>query len=90
MQTPTKRSTKKSSPPPIDIELEDRIQSLEHRIFEIDHDVQHILALLEDINGKLRQTQEFSLKIGHAQNRIHEYISHWPFVRVVKNGKDIS
>lgn len=89
MQTPTKRSTKKSLPP-VDIELEDRILNLEHHIFKLDHDIQNIIATLEDINMRMRQTQEFSLKIGHAQNRIHEYISHWPFVRVVKNGKDIS
>jgi hypothetical protein len=89
MQTPTKRSTKKSLPP-VDIELEDRLNNLEQYIFRMDHDIQTILATLEDLNAKLRQTQEFSLKIGHAQNRMHEYISHWPFVRVVKNGKDIS
>lgn len=89
METPTKRSTKKSLPP-VDIELEDRINTLEQHIFRLDHDIQNIIALLDDLNDKMRKTQEFSLKIGQAQNRIHEYISHWPFVRVVKNGKDIS
>jgi hypothetical protein len=80
----------KKSLPLVDIELEDRLNSLEQHIFRMDHDIQDIINLLEDINDKLRKTQEFSLKIGQAQNRIHEYISHWPFVRVVKNGKDIS
>jgi len=89
MQTPTRKSTKKSLPL-VDIELEDRLNNLEQHIFRMDHDIQNIINLLEDINDKLRKTQEFSLKIGQAQNRIHEYISHWPFVRVVKNGKDIS
>ena len=89
MQTPTTKSMKKSLPL-VDIELEDRLNSLEQHIFRMDHDIQDIINLLEDINDKLRKTQEFSLKIGQAQNRIHEYISHWPFVRVVKNGKDIS
>ena len=89
MQTPTRKSTKKSLPL-VDIELEDRLNNLEQHIFRMDHDIQNIINLLEDINDKLRKTQEFSLKIGQAQNRIHEYISHWAFVRVVKNGKDIS
>jgi hypothetical protein len=89
MQTPTTKSMKKSLPL-VDIEIEDRLNSLEQHIFRMDHDIQNIINLLEDINDKLRKTQEFSLKIGQAQNRIHEYISHWPFVRVVKNGKDIS
>ena len=89
MQTPTTKSMKKNLPL-VDIELEDRLNSLEQHIFRMDHDIQNIINLLEDINDKLRKTQEFSLKIGQAQNRIHEYISHWPFVRVVKNGKDIS
>jgi len=89
MQTPTRKSMKKSLPL-ADIELEDRLNNLEQHIFRMDHDIQNIINLLDDINDKLRKTQEFSLKIGQAQNRIHEYISHWPFVRVVKNGKDIS
>ena len=89
MQTPTRKSTKKSLPL-VDIELEDRLNNLEQHIFRMDHDIQNIINLLEDINDKLRKTQEFSLKIGQAQNRIHEYSSHWPFVRVVKNGKDIT
>lgn len=80
----------KKSLPLADIELEDRLNNLEQHIFRMDHDIQNIINLLDDINDKLRKTQEFSLKIGQAQNRIHEYISHWPFVRVVKNGKDIS
>lgn len=82
----TKKSTTEAD------DLEQRLIELETQLYRLDNDVQNLTLLLNEINLKLRSIQEFALKIGHAQNNIHEYMSHWPFVRVVgkKHGKDIS
>jgi uncharacterized coiled-coil protein SlyX len=70
--------------------LEDRIDQLERGLGHIDNDLQSLTVMLTEMHAQIRDVQQFSLKIGQAQNKLHEYISHWPFVRVVKNGKDIS
>jgi hypothetical protein len=72
---------------------EQRLADLENQLYRLDNDVQNLTMLLTEVNLKLRSIQEFALKIGQAQNNIHEYITHWPFIRVVKrdkHGKDIS
>jgi hypothetical protein len=73
------------------ITVDERIDRLEDVICRLDADIQNLSLLINELNERLRKTQEFSIKIGHAQNRIHEYISHWPFIRVVKDhGQDLS
>jgi uncharacterized coiled-coil protein SlyX len=70
--------------------LEERVDQLERGLGHIDNDLQSLTVMLTEMHAQIRDVQQFSLKIGQAQNKLHEYISHWPFVRVVKNGKDIS
>jgi hypothetical protein len=70
--------------------IEERIDQLERGLGHIDNDLQSLTVMLTEMHAQIRDVQQFSLKIGQAQNKLHEYISHWPFVRVVKNGKDIS
>jgi len=73
------------------ITVDERIDNLEDMVCRLDADIQNLSLLINELNERLRKTQEFSIKIGHAQNRIHEYISHWPFIRVVKDhGQDLS
>jgi hypothetical protein len=73
------------------ITVDERIDRLEDVVCRLDADIQNLSLLINELNERLRKTQEFSIKIGHAQNRIHEYISHWPFIRVVKDhGQDLS
>lgn len=73
--------------------LEQRLSDMENQLYRLDNDVQNLTMLLTEVNLKLRSIQEFALKIGQAQNHIHEYMTHWPFVRVSRrdnHGKDIS
>jgi len=85
------KSTKKKSSLDDDLMLDDRLEKLEVTILRLDADINNLALLVNELNERLRKTQEFSIRIGHAQNRIHEYISHWPFVRVVKDhGQDLS
>lgn len=87
---PLEKSTKKNSSLD-EVSLEERLDTLEEVVFRLDADINNLAMLVNELNERLRKTQEFSIKIGHAQNRIHEYISHWPFVRVVKDhGQDLS
>jgi hypothetical protein len=87
---PLEKSTKKSSVQ-AEIDIEERLDKLEDVVFRLDADINNLAMIVNELNERLRKTQEFSVKIGHAQNRIHEYISHWPFVRVVKDhGQDFS
>lgn len=87
---PLEKSTKKNSVQ-ADIDIEERLDKLEEVVFRLDADINNLAMIVNELNERLRKTQEFSVKIGHAQNRIHEYISHWPFVRVVKDhGQDFS
>ena len=87
---PSEKSTKKNLIPD-DISDDDRLEKLEVAFLRLDADINNLAMLVNELNERLRKTQEFSVKIGHAQNRIHEYISHWPFVRVVKDhGQDFS
>lgn len=87
---PLEKSTKKSSVQ-AEIDIEERLEKLEDVVFRLDADINNLAMIVNELNERLRKTQEFSVKIGHAQNRIHEYISHWPFVRVVKDhGQDFS
>lgn len=81
--------TKNSQQQQLD-ELNERLDKLEQTVFRLDADISDLTLMMTELATKMRQIQELTAKIGHAQNRIHEYISHWPFVRVVKNGKDIS
>jgi len=74
-----------------ELSLDDRLERLEVSFLRLDADINNLAMIVNELNERLRKTQEFSVKIGHAQNRIHEYISHWPFVRVVKDhGQDFS
>lgn len=87
---PLEKSTKKKSNQD-ELSLDDRLERLEVAFIRLDTDINNLAMLINELNERLRKTQEFSVKIGHAQNRIHEYISHWPFVRVVKDhGQDFS
>jgi hypothetical protein len=85
------RYSKKSMTKESTITVDERIDNLEDMVCRLDADIQNLSLLINELNERLRKTQEFSIKIGHAQNRIHEYISHWPFIRVVKDhGQDLS
>ena len=87
---PLEKSTKKNSNLD-ELSLDDRLEKLEVSFLRLDADINNLAMMMNELNERLRKTQEFSVKIGHAQNRIHEYISHWPFVRVVKDhGQDFS
>jgi hypothetical protein len=87
---PSEKSTKKNSSLD-ELSIDDRLERLEVAFIRLDTDINNLAMLINELNERLRKTQEFSVKIGHAQNRIHEYISHWPFVRVVKDhGQDFS
>lgn len=87
---PLEKSTEKNSNPD-EVSLDNRLDKLEEVVFRLDADINNLAMMMNELNERLRKTQEFSIKIGHAQNRIHEYISHWPFVRVVKDhGQDLS
>ena len=87
---PSEKSTKKNSNLD-EVSLDDRLEKLEVAFLRLDADINNLAMIVNELNERLRKTQEFSVKIGHAQNRIHEYISHWPFVRVVKDhGQDFS
>jgi hypothetical protein len=87
---PLEKSTKKNSNLD-ELSLDDRLEKLEVAFLRLDADINNLAMIVNELNERLRKTQEFSVKIGHAQNRIHEYISHWPFVRVVKDhGQDFS
>jgi hypothetical protein len=87
---PSEKSTTKNSQLD-DIDVHERLDKLEDVVFRLDADINNLAMMMNELNERLRKTQEFSIKIGHAQNRIHEYISHWPFVRVVKDhGQDFS
>lgn len=87
---PLEKSTKKNSNLD-EVSLDDRLEKLEVAFLRLDADINNLAMIVNELNERLRKTQEFSVKIGHAQNRIHEYISHWPFVRVVKDhGQDFS
>ncbi len=92
MSAPIRTSmTKNAVKDPDDVER--RLSDMETQLYRLDNDVQNLTMLLTEVNLKLRSIQEFALKIGQAQNHIHEYMTHWPFVRVVKrdrHGKDIS
>jgi len=85
------RYSKKSMTKESTITVDQRIDNLEDMVCRLDADIQNLSLLINELNERLRKTQEFSIKIGHAQNKIHEYISHWPFIRVVKDhGQDLS
>lgn len=87
---PSEKSMKKNSDLD-ELSLDDRLERLEVAFLRLDADINNLAMIVNELNERLRKTQEFSVKIGHAQNRIHEYISHWPFVRVVKDhGQDFS
>ena len=87
---PSEKSMKKNSDLD-ELSLDDRLERLEVSFLRLDADINNLAMIVNELNERLRKTQEFSVKIGHAQNRIHEYISHWPFVRVVKDhGQDFS
>ena len=87
---PSEKSMKKNSDQD-ELSLDDRLERLEVAFLRLDADINNLAMIVNELNERLRKTQEFSVKIGHAQNRIHEYISHWPFVRVVKDhGQDFS
>jgi hypothetical protein len=87
---PSEKSMKKNSDQD-ELSLDDRLERLEVSFLRLDADINNLAMIVNELNERLRKTQEFSVKIGHAQNRIHEYISHWPFVRVVKDhGQDFS
>ena len=73
-----------------DLTVDERLDHLERVVFRLDADISDLTVMVTELGNRIRQTQEVSVKVVQAQNRIHEYISHWPFVRVVKNGKDIS
>ena len=73
-----------------DLTVDERLDHLERVVFRLDADISDLTVMVTELSNRIRQTQEVSVKVVQAQNRIHEYISHWPFVRVVKNGKDIS
>ena len=76
---PLEKSTKKNSNLD-ELSLDDRLEKLEVAFLRLDADINNLAMIVNELNERLRKTQEFSVKIGHAQNRIHEYISHWPFV----------
>lgn len=85
------RCSKKSMTKESQTTVDERIDNLEDIICRLDADIQNLSLLINELNERLRKTQEFGIKIGHAQNRLHEYISHWPFIRVVKDhGQDLS
>ncbi len=85
------RYSKKSMTKESTITVDQRIDNLEDMVCRLDADIQNLSLLINELNERLRKTQEFSIKIGHAQNKIHDYISHWPFIRVVKDhGQDLS
>jgi len=87
---PSEKSMKKNSDQD-ELSLDDRLERLEVSFLRLDADINNLAMIVNELNERLRKTQEFSVKIGHAQNRIHEYISHWPFIRVVKDhGQDFS
>jgi hypothetical protein len=87
---PSEKSMKKNSDQD-ELSLDDRLERLEVSFLRLDTDINNLAMIVNELNERLRKTQEFSVKIGHAQNRIHEYISHWPFIRVVKDhGQDFS
>jgi hypothetical protein len=73
-----------------ELTVDDRLDHLERVVFRLDADINDLAVMVTELSSRIRHAQEISAKVVQAQNRIHEYISHWPFVRVVKNGKDIS
>jgi len=85
----TKNSTTNRLDPQA-LTVDERLDHLERAVFRFDADINDLTILVTELSNRVRHAQEISAKLVHAQNRIHEYISHWPFVRVVKNGKDIS
>lgn len=79
---------KNSAPEPLT--ADQRIDQLEKTLAHLDNEMHGLTVMLTEMHQQLKEMQHFALKIGQAQNKLHEYISHWPFVRVAKNGKDIS
>ena len=79
--------TTKSKPANLEKEVYDqRLGILEEEVDKLNNDIQVIMKMVDSISYNLRETQQFAIKIGVAQNRVNERVMRWPFVKI--SGED--